>query len=196
MNSYNQKRGDILNYEEKLQSIENVCNNKARLQKLDLEQKLKDKIGKSIQEEMDKYRSKQEARKKNTLYKMEKQYNTNLWQLENEYKQKYIELRTSINNRLREELKIELQNYAKSEQYLNYLRKNINNALNSIEDKQNIIIYLTSQDRQRLSQEFTNIEVMDDKYIGGCIVKGDSQIINNTILENLEEKIDEYKNYI
>ena len=196
MNSYNQKRGDILNYEEKLQSIENVCNNKARLQKLDLEQKLKDKIGKSIQEEMDKYRSKQEDRKKNTLYKMEKQYNTNLWQLENEYKQKYIELRTSINNRLREELKIELQNYAKSEQYLNYLRKNINNALNSIEDKQNIIIYLTSQDRQRLSQEFTNIEVMDDKYIGGCIVKGDSQIINNTILENLEEKIDEYKNYI
>lgn len=185
-----------MNYEEKLQSIENVCNNKARLQKLDLEQKLKDKIGKSIQEEMDKYRNKQEIRKKNTLSKMEKEYNTNLWELDNEYKQKYINLRIDISNRLMKELKTEMQSYTQTEEYLNYLRKNINNALNSIEDKQNIIIYLTSQDRQRLSQEFTNIEVMDDKYIGGCIVKGDSQIINNTILENLEEKIDEYKNYI
>ena len=196
MNSYNQKRGDILNYEEKLQSIENVCNNKARLQKLDLEQKLKDKIGKSIQEEMDKYRNKQEIRKKNTLSKMEKEYNTNLWKLDNEYKQKYINLRIDISNRLMKELKTEMQSYTQTEEYLNYLRKNINNALNSIEDKQNIIIYLTSQDKQRLSQEYTNIEIMEDKYIGGCIVKGDSQIINNTILENLEEKIDEYKNYI
>lgn len=185
-----------LDIEEKLKSIEAICRSEAKAQKESLEKQVNSKIHESIQEIIDEFKLKENKKKISTLVKMEKEYNANLWQLEKEYKQKYLQQEDIIKNNLFEELKVEMMKFTKSKQYVDYLLKNINKTLSKFSEKQNLTIYVTAHDQSKISHIYANTKILDDKYIGGCIVENGIQSINNTLLENLEEKIDEYKNSI
>lgn len=185
-----------LDIEEKLTHIENICRNQAKLQKQDLENQINLKIKDSIQEEIELFKKKLD-KKNNTIFeKLEKEHNSNLWELEKEFKQKEIDAKNTIMLNLYEELKSELKEFTKSEQYVDYLQKNIEKTLSKFRNKQNLTIYVISKDVEKISDMYENIKAIEDKYIGGCIIENDNQRVNNTLLENLEEKINEYKNNI
>lgn len=186
--------------EEKLKSFETICMSEAKEQKKELEKKIDEKTQTTIQDEIDKYKEKQENKKNKILLKMEKEYNTNLWNLENEYHKKNIELDKDFESRLFEELKNQLIEFTKSEQYESFFKKNIDETINKISQKENLIIFVTENDKNKFTNFLDNlnykIETIDDSNIGGCIIQNNEKSINNTILENLKEKINEYKGNI
>ena len=186
--------------EKKLKNFEAICISDAKKQKKELEDKINEKTQTTIEDEISKYKEKQENKKNKTLLKLEKEYNTNLWNLENEYHQKDVELEKNLKSRLFEELKNQLIEFTKSEQYESYFKKNIDEALNKISQKKNLIIFVTENDKSKFINFLDNlnykIETIDDSNIGGCIIQNNEELINNTILENLKEKINEYKGNI
>ena len=186
--------------EEKLKNFEAICISEAKKQKKELEEKIKERTQNIIQNEIGNFKKKQENKKNKILLKLEKEYNTNLWNLENEYQQKDVELNKNIENKLFEELKTQFIEITQSEKYESYFKKNVYETINKISQKDNLIIFVTKNDKIRFTNFLCNlnykIETIDDSNIGGCIVQNIEESINNTILENLKEKINEYKGNI
>lgn len=186
--------------EEKLKSIEDSCLKLANQDNENLKQEINDKIQAEINEELILYKNKLEKKKKNAFEKMEKEYNSNLWKLENESKQKIIDAEKILKNQLYEELCEKMKAFVLTDEYQDFLRNNIIEAQNMILNKSNLVICVTNKDKDRffniIQQYSNNIETLDDSCIGGCIVKNTSEIIDNTILMNLKEKVNEYENNI
>ena len=189
-----------MDIEEKLKNFENACRVDARNKKNELETQINSKIQVAIQEQIEEYRQKQQNKKQKLLNKMEKQYNISLWELESEYKQKYSDEKNRIKTSLFEEIKADLIKYTDTEEYIEYLKRNIYKTAEKLRNKENITIYLTQKDKNKIQEQVQNlgyrIQTMEDKYIGGCIAEDGKMHINNTILENLKERIDEYESNI
>ena len=189
-----------MNNEEKLKNFEVICRNEARRQKNELEEQINLKTQGTIQEELEIYRQKQENKKNNQLLKLEKNFNSALWQLENEYKRKLEQEKENLKNILYEELKLDLIKYTESEQYVEYLKKNIEKNAKELGQTENITILVTKKDKEKyldyLESLRYNIETMEDSFIGGTIAKSQDKLVNNTLLENLKERIHEYESNI
>ena len=127
-------------------------------------------------------------------------YQTQINNLKNIIIQKDVELNKNIENKLFEELKTQFIEITQSEKYESYFKKNDYETINKISQKDNLIIFVTKNDKIRFTNFLCNlnykIETIDDSNIGGCIVQNSEESINNTILENLKEKINEYKGNI
>ena len=187
-----------MNNEEKLRNFENNCRVSARNKKNELESELNSKMQAAIQEEIEEYRKKQQNKKQKMLHKIEKNFNIDLWELEREYKQKYEDEKNRIKEILFEEIKADLISFTDTEEYIEYLKRNINRSVEQLKNKDNITIYLTLKDKEKMKdiEDRYNIQTMDYMYIGGCIAEDGEININNTLLENLKERIDEYKSSI
>ncbi len=181
--------------EKKLDNFEKSCYALASEQKNDLEEKFALKVKESIEEELKEYRQKLEKKKKNAFNRMEKEFNSNVWKLENDCKKRLIEKEEELDKQLFESLCEEMKQFTYKDEYLEFLINSITNAMNKIENKNEIIVYITKNDKDRFESELkrfsNNIEIIDDYYIGGCIIKNNNEIIDNTILMNLKERIHE-----
>lgn len=83
-----------------------------------------------------------------------------------------------------------LTKYTYTNEYINLLNKIFENSINYFENKENLTICLTNNDINRTNfNSYGTIEILDNKYIGGLILKNNHMIIDNTFLTSLKEKI-------
>lgn len=184
----------------KLEELRNDCIMQAKNEASEMNDEIDKKIENDIKEQLDEYSKKQEIRFDREIKGLEKQYNTKRYELEKIAKMDLIKRQQEIKMDLINSVEENMRIFVQSEEYLNYLIKNINNSLSKIGKKcDNIIIYITNYDSSRyskiLSDNFKeyNIETISDDNIGGCkcLDKSSNIIINNTISLLIRERIEE-----
>lgn len=184
----------------KLEDLRNDCIMQAKNEANEMNNDIDEKIENDIKEKLDEYSKKQEIRFNREIKGIEKQYNTRRYELEKIAKMDLLKRQQEIKMDLINSVAKNMSMFVKSEEYFNYLIKNINNAIDKIgKNKDNITIYITNYDSNRyskiLSSKFNNynIKTISDDNIGGCkCIDVDSNIIvDNTISLLIRERIDE-----
>lgn len=184
----------------KLEDLRNDCITQAKNEANEMNNNIDMKIENDIKEQIEEYSKKQEVRFNREIKNLEKQYNTKRYELEKEVKMNLLEMQKEVKMDLINTVEENMKIFVQSEEYLNYLIKNINNSLSKIGKKgDNIIIYITNYDSGRyskiLSANFNeyNIETISDDNIGGskCLDKSSNIIIDNTIRLLIRERIEE-----
>lgn len=184
----------------KLEDLRNDCIMQAKNEANEMNNDIDEKIENDIKEKLDEYSKKQEIRFNREIKGIEKQYNTRRYELEKIAKMDLLKRQQEIKMDLINSVAKNMSMFVKSEEYFNYLIKNINNAIDKIgKNKDNITIYITNYDSNRyskiLSSKFNNynIKTISDDNIGGCkCIDVDSNIIvDNTISLLIRERIEE-----
>ena len=114
--------------------------------------------------------------------------NEKISKLEEEQKTNFYSHKEYLLNDMVGEIKNKLEEYTKTEEYKNSLKENIEKALKELnEDPNNFTILVKEADRDLL--DYPNLGTMDDRYIGGFILKASdgSYQYNKTYLERIEE---------
>lgn len=184
----------------KLEDLRNDCIMQAKNEANEMNNDIDEKIENDIKEKLDEYSKKQEIRFNREIKGIEKQYNTRRYELEKIAKMDLLKRQQEIKMDLINSVAKNMSMFVKSEEYFNYLIKNINNAIDKIgKNRDNITIYITNYDSNRygkiLSSKFNNynIKTISDDNIGGCkCIDVDSNIIvDNTISLLIRERIEE-----
>ena len=174
------------------QSVEKLSNNDYKK----IEKKVKDEINKSILDELLEYEQKKQINFEKIKKSIEKNYNKKVYNYEVECKKQIIEEEKKITNNIKADAIEFLKKYTDSNNYIYFLQENIRTALNNLEQIQGTTIGLTKKDIEKyesiLNEKFgLNIIIIDEKYIGGCVLKNEIQgiYIDNTILNSVNEKL-------
>lgn len=184
--------------QKKLENFEQSCYKLANQERNTLEEKINLKIKDSVEKELGEYKKKLEKKKKNAFNKMEKEFNSKLWEIENDCKKRLIEKEKEFENEIYSNLCEEMKQFTYKEEYLEFFINCISSSIGKLINKNDIVICVTQKDKDRFFNEINNfsynIQIIDDSFIGGCILKNENEIIDNTILTNLKEKIHEREN--
>lgn len=184
----------------KLEDLRNDCIMQAKNEADEMNKNIDEKIEKDIKEQIEEYTKKQEIRFNREIKGLEKQYNIRKYELEKKLKMDLINKQREIKIDLINAIEENMKNFVQSEEYFNYLIKNINNSLRKIGKKgDNIIIYITDYDNSRYSKMLSanlkdyTVETIDNSNIGGCkcLDKDSNIIIDNTISLLIRERIEE-----
>lgn len=189
--------------ERKLLKFKEDCLKQAGQDADNLQLNIKEKIDAQVAEELKQYNEKQEIKFERELKKIEKDYYARRFALETDIKQKLLQKEQEI----QEDYKLELENmlklFVKSEEYEEFLIKNIEKSLAKVqEDKEakGLVIYLTKEDKKNYSQKLKEvypnikIELMDEENLGGsqCYCKKKNIFVDNTlklaVIEQVEDK--------
>lgn len=184
------------NIEEKLIKFEENCIKMSKEEATNIEMKIKDEIFDTINKETKKYENEIKVAIDKKIVKLEKQYNIKIYEINQKLKQEIIEEENAIKENIKDEVKKMLKEYTISNEYEEYLLKNIKNALDCIK-KEGSIVYLTSTDyekyKENIENKFNNVKVksMEDFYLGGCKIENDDLkiIIDNTFKSLINENI-------
>lgn len=185
-----------MNIEKRLKEFEESCLGMASNEASLLKQEIEQEIEEQIKSELEEYITKKEWNFNKTMEKLEKDYMKEIFKFQADCKKEILIAKKEIDIDLKKEVTNLIKNYTETEEYKNYLFRNISKAINCLENKDNTLIGLVSRDiekyKDELSQKF-NIEItqIEDSYIGGCIIKTDSVIIDNSLKNNIEEKMQE-----
>ncbi|WP_262122145.1 V-type ATP synthase subunit E [Anaerococcus sp. Marseille-Q5996] len=115
--------------------------------------------------------------------------NERVSKLEEEQKTNFYAHKELLLNDLVGEIKDKLNDYTKTDGYKNSLGEKIENALSELnESADNFDILLRETDKDLVN--YPNIKTLDDKYIGGFILKAKDESFqyNQTYLKKIEEK--------
>ena len=115
--------------------------------------------------------------------------NEKISKLEEEQKTNFYSHKELLLNDLIEEIEEKLENYTKTEEYKDNLKESIDNTINNLkEDPNDYLILVKKSDANYL--DYPNLGIMDDKYLGGFILKstkGNYQY-NKTYLKRIKDK--------
>ena len=115
--------------------------------------------------------------------------NEKVAKLEEEQKTNFYSHKEYLLNELVKEIKDKLLAYTKTEEYKKQLPEQIKKAIGELnEDPKDFEILLREEDKDLV--DYKNIGTLDDKYIGGFILKANdgSYQYNQTYLKKIEEK--------
>lgn len=115
--------------------------------------------------------------------------NERVSKLEEEQKTNFYAHKELLLNDLVGEVKAKLLDYTKTDEYKKVLPEQINKALNELgEDTDKFEVLVKESDKNLVN--FNNVGTLDDKYIGGFILKAKdgSFQYNQTYLKKIEEK--------
>ena len=177
-----------MDIDDKIKKFEQSCEKLAQIEAEKLNEKINNEIEGQIESELEDYIKKQEVIYKKQCEKIVKEYKV-------ECKKNIQNVKDIINRELKEEIKRKLQVFTDGQEYIQYLVKNINDALKIVDNDNCSVIYVTKKDSEKyletLSKYNLKIEQLDDCFIGGCKIKNDKLgvVIDNTLKSNLDEKI-------
>lgn len=140
--------------------------------------KKKEKLEKDLEESLIARRNFAQIRANEKISKLEEEQKTNF------YSHKELLL-----NDLIEEIEEKLENYTKTDEYKYNLKESIDKTIDSLkEDPNDYLILVKKSDANYL--DYPNLSYMDDKYLGGFILKstkGNYQY-NKTYLKRIKDK--------
>ena len=177
--------------DEKMKEFKEVCNEISLQEKEELETQLNKKLSDTIKEDIEEYKNRLEKKYEEESFNMQKEYNNNLINLQIDAKKRILEERQNIRNELFQALLIKFKDYCLSDSYKEDFIKMYVHAKTFLESDSKYIIGVVDNDIHKLKQldEFSDFEILPDKYIGGILIKGKNIIIDNTIYTSLKESI-------
>lgn len=179
---------------EKLKKFENICINMSNKEKEDLKNELDKKALDKINTQVEKFSNKLDSRLDKEKIKIEKEYNKKIVDIEFNSKKQILAEYERENNELYILCTQKLVDYTNTNDYTELLKKIFHISYDALDSKENLKIYLTSKDKNKIDlTSYGDVEELDEKYIGGIILKNDHMIVDNTFLTNLKEKINGIK---
>lgn len=184
-----------MNVDDKIKKFEQSCEKLAQIDAEKLNEKINNEIEEQIETELEEYVKKQEATYKKQCEKVVKEYNKSLFEYEVECKKNIQNVKDIINRELKAEIEKRLEAFTDRQEYVQYLVKNINDALNVVDNDSSSVIFVTKKDNEKyfeiLNKYNLQVKQLDDCFIGGCKVENDrlGVIVDNTLKSNLDEKM-------
>ena len=178
-----------MNIEKRLKEFEESCLGMASNEASVLKQEIEQEIEEQIKTELEEYINRKEWNFTKTMEKLEKDYMKEIFKFQ-------VECKKEIDVDLKKEVTNLIKNYTETEEYKKFLFSSISKAIKYLENNDNIEIGLVSKDIEKYQDElkkiykYSIIEI-DSSNIGGCIIKTNSVIINNSLKNNIEEKMQE-----
>lgn len=161
-----------------------------------LEKNINSDIENQIQSEIEEYQKIEELAYQKKLEKLDKEFNKQIYLLEMESKKEILNEKKKLQKELENEVIKLLKDFTNNIGYEDFLYKNINEILDKVKYSSNSILSITSKDFDRFGEKIKqkyniNVEIMEEKYIGGCIFEDrlEGIYIDNSIKNGINEKI-------
>ncbi len=180
---------------EKIEKIKKSCVEIAKRELAVLKEENTSYANEKISKMIEDYQDVLSIKYANELNKIEREYNRNLFDYEMEGNVSLNKFKAKLFDNIKTEVIKNLKEFTDSKEYKKYLIKNIEKTLNNIDKG---IIYITEKDFKKFKDELeklfnTKIDKIDDTNIGGCMVVNNKISVDNTIKNNIEEKLSEIK---
>lgn len=186
---------------EKIEIFKNNCHQMAQEEADNLKKEIDSEINESIKLEIKKYQEETERNFNKKIDKIEKNYNSELFNQEIECKQNIVEKQKELQEDLKSEIYNRIVNFIDTDNYKEFLFNNVEQVINSCnlnntQDAINsdIILYLTQKDFDKYKIEIETkfqctMEVMDSSHLGGAIGETKNILVDNSLKTLIEENI-------
>lgn len=187
-----------MNLENKLKEFEESCLSLAATESEKLKEEIKEEIEGQMKSELDEYIERKKWSFNKTVEILEKEFMKEIFNYQTECKKEILNAKEDIYEDLKKEVIKKLEDFTKTKSYKKYLFDSIENVLQIIDNKNDIYIGITSKDYKKYKEKIEkekkiNLIEIDNKYIGGCTLRTSEIFIDNTLLNNLEEKMAQEK---
>lgn len=186
-----------MDIQEKINIFQTSCQNLLKQDVTQINRNIDSEIEKQIKDELREYQEKEEFAYKKKIEKLEKDYNKQMYTLELEAKKEEINEKKNIQKDLRKEIINILEDFTKTSEYEKFFMSRVEEIVQKA-NTSNGILRIVEYDYERfyaqiLANYQLQLEIIEDKYIGGCILEDKKQgiYIDNTILESINEKLDD-----
>lgn len=185
----------MIKIDKKIEKIRKSCLETAKKEMLILKEENASIVNEKISKMIEEYQDVLSVKYTNELNKMEREYNRNLFDYEMEGNVSLNKFKAKLFETVKTEVMKNLKDFVNSKEYKKYLIKNVEETLkNSTKGT----IYVTENDFKKYKDELeklfnTKIDTIDNTNIGGCMVVNNKISIDNTIKNNIEEKLSEIK---
>ena len=175
----------------KIREFEESCLSLASTDCEKIKEEINSEIEEQIKVEIADYITRKEWSFKKSIEKLEKNYMKAIFLCQTECKKEILKARDKVELDLRKNVINKLEEYVEKPEYKDYLLNSISKVSKDVE---NFEIGITSRDYNKYKDElknkgFENVIEIDNSYIGGCILKTNTIYIDNTLLNNLNEKM-------
>lgn len=185
-----------MNNQEKIKVFQESCQRLLNREVAELSKKIDTEIEQQIKDELQEYQEKEEFAYQKKLEKLEKDYNKQMYALEMECKKDILNQKKNIQKELNKEVIQILKDFTKTPEYESFLMQRIAESMQKLENTNHAVLGLVKQDEEKYGNRIREnykieIKIMEDKYIGGCILEDDvvGLAIDDTIQNSIDEKL-------
>lgn len=187
----------MIDIDDKIKKFQNNCIETATNEANTLKQSINTKINSKIEDELSSYR--QEALKKynRQVNKLEKNYNSKIFELNNNSNIAILNKRRELSDTLKLEIKLKILNFVNSDKYFDFLLDNIKKSILELgkQGESLVKIYLTQNDKNKYENKISSyfnfdIDGINNDFIGGSICVGTTKniYIDNTLKTLIDEQ--------
>lgn len=183
-----------MNLEEKLNEFSESLNMLSNKEYNEIEKKIELDVENSVEEEISEYKLKKKLSYDKFTQRIEKEYNKKVFNYELNCKKEIIDEEKRLKDTIRNEAIKGFYDFTKKSNYIDFLRKTVNEAISVIGDNSLCTIGITKKDLDAYEHELRlyykiNFIQIDNKYIGGCILENKEKgiYIDNTMLNIINE---------
>ena len=180
----------------KIEKIENNCITTAKAENEELKKENSQIEKKLLDEKVANYESEIEKKLSAEFAKLLRDYNKNIFEYNMESQKKITQFRDTLVLNIHKVLIQRFIEFTESSEYLDFLKNNIRQVLEKIEEPENCKIFITRRDitryREVLMREFdVDIDEINDENIGGCMLVNIKEkiSIDNTLKNNIYERV-------
>ena len=182
----------------KIEKIENSCINTAKNENNELKKENDEIEKKLLDEKIANYEAELEKKLTSEFGKMLRDYNKNIFEYSMDSQKKITQFKDTLVLNIYKVLIQRFLDFTESPEYLEFLKNNIRQVLEKVEEPENCKIFITAKDikryREELMTEFCiDIDEISDENIGGCMLVNIKEKISmdNTLKNNIYEKAKE-----
>ena len=182
----------------KIEKIENSCINTAKNENNELKKENDEIEKKLLDEKIANYEAELEKKLTSEFGKMLRDYNKNIFEYSMDSQKKITQFKDTLALNIYKVLIQRFLGFTESPEYLEFLKNNIRQVLEKVEEPENCKIFITAKDikryREELMTEFCiDIDEISDENIGGCMLVNIKEKISmdNTLKNNIYEKAKE-----
>lgn len=183
-----------MDLEKKLKEFEESCLGIASKEAMELKKEIEQEIENQMKTELDEYNQRKEWNYNKTIEKLEKDYMKEVFKIQTDCKKEILNAKNEIYKDLKLEVINRIKEFTSKNEYKNFLLQLVKQSLEYTNSEDDIILGLTKSDLEKYKSDILNIrdvslKEIDDKYIGGCIIESDNIFIDNSLINNIEEKM-------
>lgn len=188
----------MVDIENKIIKFQNNCIETATREANSLKEIINDKVNSKIEDELASYREEALKKYNRQVDKLEKSYNSKIFELNNNYKIAILNKQKQLLQNLKLEVTLQVLNFVNSDKYLEFLIQNIKHSILELgkQGESLVKIYITQNDKDKYENKIYScfnfdIDVISNDFIGGSICVGSTKniSIDNTLKTLIEEQV-------
>ena len=187
----------MIDIDNKIKKFQNNCIETATREANSLKESIDNKINSKIEDEIASYREEAVRKYNRQISKLEKNYNSKIYELNNNSNISILNKRRELSDTLKLEVKLQILNFVNSDKYFEFLIDNIKSSILEIgkHGESLVKIYLTQNDKDKYENKISSyfnfdIDSISNDFIGGSICVGVTKniSIDNTLKTLIEEQ--------